>query len=295
MSAVQSKVQGLDLSVWKPWMVLGLGLTALYGPTFRDLFHGLWASDQFGHGPVVFALCLWLLWQRMPVVLAAPEAPRRVTGLLVLVPSLLLFVLGRSQDIIMLELGSIIGVTAGSVLLMKGSAALRALLFGLLFMFFMVPLPGQIVDALTQPMKIAVSYAVEWLLYHAGYPISRSGVILQIGQYQLLVADACAGLNTLFTLEAMGLLYMNLVRHDSMVRNVTLALLVVPISFSANVIRVVTLTLITYYLGDEAGQGFLHGFAGMVLFLAALVLIMMVDSLIRLVLVRRTPAPAALA
>jgi hypothetical protein len=46
-----------------------------------------------------------------------------------------------------------------------------------------------------------------------GYPVSRSGVILQVGQYQLLVGDACAGLQTLFVLEAMGLLYLNLVRH----------------------------------------------------------------------------------
>jgi transcriptional regulator EpsA len=113
------------------------------------------------------------------------------------------------------------------------------------------------------------------------YPIARTGVILQIGQYKLLVADACAGLHTLFTLEALGLLYLNLVRHDSLFRNVTLAILIVPISFTANVFRVIVLTLITYHFGDEAGQGFLHGFAGMVLFLSALLLIMGVDSLLQ--------------
>lgn len=54
-----------------------------------------------------------------------------------------------------------------------------------------------------------------------------------------------------------------------------------PISFTANVIRVIVLTLVTYHLGDEAGQGFLHDFAGMVLFLSALLLIVSVDSLLR--------------
>jgi exosortase/archaeosortase family protein len=106
-------------------------------------------------------------------------------------------------------------------------------------------------------------------------------VILQIGQYKLLVADACAGLHTLLSLEALGLLYLNLVRHDSLFRNAALAILIVPISFSANVIRVITLTLITYHLGDAAGQGFLHGFAGMVLFISALLLIIGVDSILR--------------
>ena len=133
-------------------------------------------------------------------------------------------------------------------------------------------------DAVTMPMKMAVSYIAEHILYWFNYPIARTGVILQIGQYQLLVADACAGMHTLISLEALGLLYLNLVRHDSLFRNITLAILIIPISFTANVIRVIVLTLVTFYFGDAVGQGFVHGFAGMVLFVVALTLIMGVDS-----------------
>ncbi len=97
----------------------------------------------------------------------------------------------------------------------------------------------------------------------------------------LLVADACAGLHTLLTLEALGLLYLNLIRRDSAFRNITLAILIIPISFTANVIRVMALSLITYHFGDEAGQGFLHGFAGMVLFLSALLLIIGFDTMLQ--------------
>jgi exosortase B len=177
-------------------------------------------------------------------------------------------------------------VLAGSVLVLQGTAALKVIWFPLFFMIFMVPLPGLLVAAVTMPMKIAVSFVAELVLYNLGYPIARTGVILQVGQYQLLVADACAGLHTLFTLEALGLLYLNLMRHESLFRNVTLAILIVPISFFANVIRVIVLTLVTYHFGDAAGQGFLHGFAGMVLFLSALLLIIGVDALIRIVLPR---------
>jgi exosortase len=132
------------------------------------------------------------------------------------------------------------------------------------------------------PMKMAVSYVAEQVLYWANYPIARDGVILQIGQYQLLVADACAGLHTLLTLEALGLFYLNVVSHSSVFRNVALAILIIPISFAANVTRVIFLSLITYYFGDAAGQGFLHWFAGMTLFLSALILILGVDKLLRL-------------
>ena len=191
---------------------------------------------------------------------------------------LLSYLVGRSQDIVTLDLGSQILILAGILLLTRGITALKAMWFPLFFLIFMIPLPGFFIDAITLPMKIAVSYVAENVLYWFDYPVARSGVILQIGQYQLLVADACAGMHTLISLEALGLLYLNLVKHDSVFRNVTLAILIVPISFTANVIRVMVLTLVTYYLGDEAGQGFIHGFAGMVLFIVALTLIMAVDS-----------------
>jgi exosortase len=127
-------------------------------------------------------------------------------------------------------------------------------------------------------MKIAVSYVAETLLYWFDYPIARNGVILYIGHYQLLVADACAGLHTLISLEALGLLYLHLIRHDSLVRNTLLALAIIPISFTANVIRVLALILITYYFGDEVGQSYLHDFAGLMLFMVALILIISVDT-----------------
>jgi exosortase B len=271
-----------------PWLISLAGLVGMYSLTFWDLFHGLWAGDQQGHGPIVLAISIWLLWKHRVALNTLSIQPKLVAGWSTLVFGLLLYLVGRSQDILIFEVGSIVFVIAGMLMLLSGFQAVRLMWFSLFFMVFMIPLPGVFVDALTQPMKMAVSYVAEFVLYHLGYPISRSGVILQIGQYQLLVADACAGLNTLFTLEALGLLYLNLIRHQSAIRNIALAILIVPISFTANVIRVMVLTLITYHFGDEAGQGFLHGFAGMVLFMAALMLIIACDSLLRMILPHRT-------
>lgn len=266
-----------------PWLSAIAGLALLYIPTLYGLLAGIWSSDEQMHGPIVLGIACWLIYRRWPTMLAAEAAPRPSGfGWPVLAVGLILYVVGRSQDILIFEVGSAIWVLAAVVLLVRGPNALRAQWFPLFFMLFMVPLPGPLVDAVTLPMKMAVSYVAEGILFAVGYPIARTGVILQIGQYKLLVADACAGLHTLFTLEALGLLYLNLVQRDSLARNVLLAILIVPISFSANVIRVMVLTLITYHFGDAAGQGFLHGFAGMVLFLTALVLIIGVDSLLHM-------------
>jgi len=265
-----------ELLAWLPVM---LGLAVLYLPSLYDLFTGIWAQDEQMHGPIVLGISCWLIYRTWPDMLAASHGERpSAWGWLFFVIGLLLYALGRSQDILLFEIGSVIWLLVGIALLNLGPKALKAQWFALFFMLFMVPLPGVVVDTVTMPMKMAVSYVAEHVLFWAGYPIGRNGVILQIGQYMLLVADACAGLHTLLTLEALGLLYLNIVRRDSLFRNVGLAILIVPISFTANVIRVMTLSLITYHFGDEAGQGFLHGFAGMVLFLTALLLIIGFDT-----------------
>ena len=261
------------------WLPVMLGLAALYLPSLHDLFTGIWAKDEQMHGPIVLGISCWLIYRNWPAMLAASygEKPSR-WGWPIFVFALVLYAIGRSQDILIFEIGSVIWLLLGITLLYLGPKALKAQWFALFFMLFMVPLPGAVVDVVTMPMKMAVSYVAEHVLFAVGYPIGRNGVILQIGQYMLLVADACAGLHTLLTLEALGLLYLNIVRRDSLFRNVGLAILIVPISFTANVIRVMALSLITYHFGDEAGQGFLHGFAGMVLFLSALLLIIGFDT-----------------
>jgi exosortase/archaeosortase family protein len=111
--------------------------------------------------------------------------------------------------------------------------------------------------------------------------------VLVIGQYQLLVADACAGLNSMFTLEALGFLWMSLRPRSTVARDALLALVILPISFAANVVRVMVLVLITYYFGDAAGQGFAHSFSGIVLFVVAVLLMMVAESVIRRPLGRR--------
>ena len=271
-----------QFSVWWPVVI---GLLALYLPTFFDLATGLWSTEGYAHGPIILGLSVWLIARQWPAMLQASEGqPASKAAWPLSVFALLFYIFGRSQSMMSFELCSFIVLLVAILLMARGGSALKALWFPFFFMLFMIPLPAPIVATLTLPMKMAVSFVTEHLLYFAGYPIARSGVILQIGQYQLLVADACAGLQTLLTLEALGLFYLNVVRHTSAIRNIALATLIVPISFTANVIRVMTLTLITYYLGDAAGQGFLHGFAGMVLFISALLLIIGVDSLLQFII-----------
>src|SRR5690606_20931584 len=132
---------------------------------------------------------------------------------------------------------------------------LRALWFPVLYFIFMVPLPGILVDAMTGPLKQWISVIVTQMLHAAGYPIGHTGVMISIGQYQLQVADACSGLNSMFSLTALGTLFMYIMNRRSRLHNVIMLASILPIAFASNIVRVIVLVLVTYHLGDEAGQG----------------------------------------
>ncbi len=260
-----------------------LSLLVLYVPVFHDLFVTVWNTDTQSHGPIVLGIGLWFFYFKTRQILEKPHniTPAKGIGWFFILLGGLLYLIGYSQSVYIISILSMVFVLCGIICMLFGTLIAVKYWFALFFFVFLIPWPASVIDMLTQPMKIAVSYAADHLLYALDYPIARSGVILQIGQYKLLVADACAGLNSLFTLEAIGLLYINVINHQAFWRNVLLAVLIVPVSFISNVLRVCTLALITYHLGDEAGQGFLHNFSGMVLFMTALILIIVIDSLIQ--------------
>jgi exosortase B len=273
-------------------LVLFGGMALMYAPTLYVLLGAtdaaLWQNGEHSHGPMVLAIAAWLLHKRWTECYA-PESgrsreaqpPGQWLAWPVMLVAALLYVSGRSLGIIYFELGSFIPMLTGVVLLAGGLPLLHQLKFPIFFFLFMVPLPGFITGPVSQFVKLWVSTVTTEVLWAAGYPISHTGVIISIGQYQLLVADACAGMRTLFMLEALGIFYINVMRHTSFMRNISLALLIVPISFTSNCIRVIFLALLTYHFGDEVGQGFLHGFAGLVLFAVALALIISIDAMLR--------------
>src|SRR6476469_4777920 len=107
------------------------------------------------------------------------------------------------------------GARVSAAYLLFGGALIRTIWFPLIYLAFALPPPDTVVAAVTQPIKIAISDWAVSLLYLAGYPIANSGVIIQIGQYQLLVAAACAGLNSIVTLTALCLFYVYLMHRSN--------------------------------------------------------------------------------
>lgn len=274
----QVQVPYHPLATW--WPVL-LGLLVLYVPTYVSLAETLWPTPENAHGPIILIVALWLLLRRRDVFAAVPqvgESGRLPASLLAF--GLLLYVLGRSQGIYIFEVGSQLPVVFACVWLLNGWHAAKALWFPIFFLIFLIPLPGFMVDALTNPLKQQVTGGVDQVLYVLGYPISRSGVVLTMGPYQLLVADACSGLNSMFSLSALGLLYAYLRGRRGWLHDGLLIASILPIAFAANIGRVLALALITYHFGDGVGQGFMHDFAAIAEFVMAVLALFLVDHLL---------------
>jgi exosortase len=259
---------------------LFLGLGALAVPTFLALGKQVWNTVAGAHGPIVLAVGAWLLVRELAAAKGLVKTGSFALALAGAVFSLAVYVFGRAFDFISLEVAGLYG-TAVSVLYSRiGMRALLHLWFPVGYLAFLVPPPGWFIDQFTAPLKQFVSWASMTTLSAAGVPVAREGVTIYVAAYRLLVEDACSGLNSLVGLIAVSLLYIYLLRGSNLRYAALLVAATVPIAVLGNILRIMTLILLTYFFGDEVAQGFLHQAAGMFLFAIDLLLVFALDRLL---------------
>ena len=273
--------------------VLAAGVAAVALPTMLFVAKESWSTERGSHGPIVLFTGLWLLWRQWPDAKSIARPPSGAIVGILLGISLALYVFAKVTQIIELEGYFMYACLLVVLYSMVGWRAMKRMWFPLFYLLFIFPPPESIVDAATLEMKMVLSKAAVGLLHLAGYPIGGEGVRIYIGQYELLVAAACSGLNSIISLSAISLFYIY-IRHQAEWRYAAmLVLLIVPIALLANFVRVVLLILVTYHFGEATAQGFLHNFAGIVMFTVALVTIYVADEAIRRLWLRRRGPPIA--
>jgi exosortase len=264
-----------------PWVhaIFLLGLAAIVLPTMYDVARLTWTTEQGGHAPIILATGGWLLWREFKANQSLARPGNFALGLAGLLLCLVLYVVARITGILEVESAGMYGALICAGYLFLGGPLMRALWFPVLYLAVALPPPDQVVTFITQPLKIGISQFAVTFLHALGYPVASSGVTIQIANYELFVAAACAGLNSIISLSAICLFYVYLRHRSDVTAFLIVAALVVPVAIFSNFIRVLVLVLITYYMGDAAAQGFLHDFAGLLLFLVALLSIFGLDAL----------------
>lgn len=272
-----------------PWILLAVALAA---PTLYRLGVQVWSRDIGAHGPIVLATGLWLVWRKLPAMTEEARPGHIALTALGILVSIPMYVFGRAYDIISLEAAGLYGFAMSLMHDRFGVRTLAKNWFPLLYLALLLPLPGWVIDQFTAPLKLLVSVLSFGVVEPMGIPIVREGVTMTAGPYQLLVEDACSGLNSLIGLIAITLFYIYLLRNAGWRYSLFLLCLIIPVAVTANVLRIVTLILLTYHFGDAVGQGFLHVTAGLFLFAVVLVLMFAIDNVVSRLLRVRSGAPA---
>lgn len=270
-------------------LAVSLGVAALAVPTLISLATQYWSTAGGAHGPLILVSGLWLL-VRDGERIRFQRGSISGLWLLVMAPLLALYAFARGAGLLGTETLSLYALLVLLGFYYWGPPTMRSLWFAILYLAFLIKPPYGLVAQLTQPLKMAISSASVNVLDWLGYPVANSGVVIQIAQYQLLVEQACAGLGTLVTLFAMGLLYVHLTGIRDRVRTAILLVAIVPIAVLANLVRVILLVLLTYHAGDAVAQSALHDATGLITFSLSLLGLFTLDRTVELFRPKRVRA-----
>lgn len=270
-----------------PWLLIGwtaalLGLC--YYPVLGRLVRDWYIDEDMGHGFFVPAVSAYIIWQARERLLARQYRPNYV-GLAVVAAGGILLVLATYAVELTLMRGAFLLSVWGAVLTLGGVALLRELLFPLLLLCFMVPLPAVIYNQITFPLQLLASQVAEHALVLLGIPVFREGNILDLPSQRLSVVEACSGIRSLMSLTYLSLVYGHFFETRLGVRAL-LVVLTPPIAILVNALRV-TITGLLSESNPELARGLFHSAEGWVMFLMALALMVAVHRLINWGVTRR--------
>jgi exosortase len=272
-------------SSWKKFLdwrtaVLLILMGWLYAAILGRLANQWWTDPNFSHGFFVPAFSLFLVWQGRSQLESIRRTPS-AWGLPVILFSLCLLLLGVFGAELFLSRVSLVMLIGGMIIFFLGWKMLQAVLFPLLFLFLMVPIPAIVFSQITFPLQILASKLAAWSLPLCGVPVLREGNVITLPAMPLEVAEACSGIRSLLSLTTLAIMYGYLMEKKLAIR-VLLAAMSVPIAVAANGFRIVGTGLLVQYWDPDKAEGFFHAFSGWLVFVASLLMLFAVHQAMRL-------------
>ena len=241
-------------------------------PTLVNLHHG-WGTDDYSASQLVPIVALFLVWRERETLKACPLTPCWIGGVALLVLGEAVRGYGYLSALASIERISLILTVASLVLLVAGWRALRRLMWILLFLVLMVPLPGRVHNLISLPLQRMATTGAVFVLEAFGVRVSQQGnVVVLNDNTSLAVAEACSGLRmlTAFIIVAAFIAYM--VRRARWQKAVLLASSL-PLAVICNVLRIVATAILMLHVSSEVADKFFHDFAGYVMMPAAVLLL----------------------
>ncbi len=248
------------------WTCIIAGLLCYaYYPLAEHLIMRFEARDSYySHGYLVPFVTAYLIWRkREELSTLTPQGS--FIGLPLIIAGLLIYTVSYFLEVNFFGYVSFLIVLFGIVIYLGGWKVTRALLFPLLFLIFMIPLPKVVILAISFEMKMLASEISSWLVNLVGIETSVSGSRIFYPGGFLWVGDPCSGLRSLISFLALGTVVVQLTSGKAWKKTV-LFISVIPIALLSNVVRIFVLTVASYFYGSQIVDGFLHDFMGFMVF-----------------------------
>jgi len=257
-----------------PVMLVLVAVTVwAFWPTMRDLFKEWQGDADYSAGQLVPLVALFFVWVERKNLRECSLKPCWWGGITLLVLAQAAATYGL---LFMFESASryalVLGV-AGLVLMVAGWQVFRRVLWIMLFLFLMVPLPGRVHNVISGPLQGLATSGSVFLLEAFGIRVSQQGNVVTLnGTTPLAVAEACSGLRmlTAFVMVAAFIAYMV---KRSRGKKAVLLLSSIPVGVICNIVRIFLTALLMVLVSAAAAEKFFHDFAGLVMMPVAVLLL----------------------
>jgi len=266
-----------DVTRTRLWQACGLvslvALVLVYHGVFQWWWGEWWKEEsEYSHGILIPFMSAFVIWFNHKRIAKMPVTPDR-WGLALLLPAILLQVIAHRGGVV-----SVAGLTfpvalTGMSLMLLGKRATAALLFPILFLYFMIVPPTSYLQKLSFQIQMLSTTGAAWGLKHVGLNVVQSGksiVFAESGQV-VTVAAACSGFRLLIALLSFGT-FLAYMKSGPVWGKLTLVALVIPLSVALNSLRVFGTALVGEYWGQDAMHAF-HDPAGYIMVGIALVVV----------------------
>jgi len=258
------------------FLVIAIG--AAYASVIPAMVEDWYNDPNYSHGFLVPVISAYFLSQNWSELKLTPLRPSNI-GLLVIIGGLLLLVLGHVGTEYFTMRASLVVLLVGIVLYWFGWGILRLASLPIAFLIFMVPLPYIVYDSLAFPLKLLVTNASVSVLKILSLPVVSEGNRIMFPQVVLQVVDACSGLRSLMSLVTLAVA-MAFITQKTTIKRIILIISAVPVAIVTNMIRVIITGILASRYGSAAAEGFFHDFAGMAIFIIAMVILIIESSIL---------------
>ena len=253
-------------------------LAILYTDVAKYLVSDWIHLPDFSHGFLIPIVSLYFVYERRKT-LSVLSPSSNWAGLGLIIFGILLLLLGNLATEYFTMRFSMLVVFGGAILFLLGKDFFKNLLFPIVFLIFMIPIPSILMDRITFPMQLFASKVAASTLYLIGIPVLREGNVMLLANTSLEVAEACSGIRSLISLLALSIVFAYLSQKETWKR-ILLVLSTFPIAIIANAARVSGTGILAHHYGDKVAQGFFHGFSGWILFVVAFVCLFILGALL---------------